>query len=172
MELSFPCFILADTPLISVYYVSHLPLPASLFKPAGSCLYRPRQSGRFFSSPVKVLFGSPTPCTASTSISGLPYSLSYCYLQTIQGLRGSHNFLPYHAARKHLGATGELERLRPHIAGSTLPRLWPTGSSSELLPSITAWYFSSSPSDSASRQTPCPLILMYQPLRRYSQVWI
>ena len=30
MELSFPCFILTDTPLISVYYVSHLPLSASL----------------------------------------------------------------------------------------------------------------------------------------------
>ena len=29
-ELSFPCFILTDTPLISVYYVSHLPLSASL----------------------------------------------------------------------------------------------------------------------------------------------
>src|SRR5262245_39705699 len=46
-------------------------------------------------------------------------------------------------------------RLRPHSAGSTLPPLadrfvtgWP--------PSTTARYFSSCPSDSASRRTPCP----------------
>jgi len=37
-----------------------------------------------------------------------------------------------------------------------LPHLWPTGSSSGWPPSITARYFSSCPSDSASRRTPCP----------------
>jgi hypothetical protein len=37
-----------------------------------------------------------------------------------------------------------------------LPHLWPTGSSSEWPPSITARYFSSCPSDSTSRWTPCP----------------
>jgi len=47
-------------------------------------------------------------------------------------------------------------RLRLHSAGSTLPHLWPTGSSSGLPPSITARYFSSCPSDSTSRWTPCP----------------
>jgi len=37
-----------------------------------------------------------------------------------------------------------------------LPHLWPTGSSSGQPPSITARYFSSYPSDSTSRWTPCP----------------
>jgi hypothetical protein len=37
-----------------------------------------------------------------------------------------------------------------------LPHLWPTGSSSGSPPSITARYFSSCPSDSTSRWTPCP----------------
>jgi hypothetical protein len=37
-----------------------------------------------------------------------------------------------------------------------LPHLWPTGSSSGQPPSITARYFSSCPSDSISRWTPCP----------------
>src|SRR5712692_2054073 len=42
------------------------------------------------------------------------------------------------------------------MAGSTLPHPRPTGSSSGWRPSITARYFSSCPSDSASRRTPCP----------------
>ena len=42
------------------------------------------------------------------------------------------------------------------VAGSTMLRLWPTGSSSGLLPLIPTRWFSSSPSDPASRQTPCP----------------
>jgi len=37
-----------------------------------------------------------------------------------------------------------------------LPHLWPTSSSSGWPPSITARYFSSCPSDSTSRWTPCP----------------
>jgi hypothetical protein len=37
-----------------------------------------------------------------------------------------------------------------------LPHLWPTGSSSGSPPLITARYFSSCPSDSTSRWTPCP----------------
>ena len=37
-----------------------------------------------------------------------------------------------------------------------MPRLWPTSSSSGSSPSITARYFSSYPSDSTSRWTPCP----------------
>ena len=47
-------------------------------------------------------------------------------------------------------------RLRRHTADSTWPPLWPTGSSSGWPPSITARSFSSSPSDSTSRWTPCP----------------
>src|SRR6516164_1956077 len=43
-----------------------------------------------------------------------------------------------------------------HTAGSTLSHLWPTGSSSRYHPSIAARYFSSCPSDSTSRWTPCP----------------
>src|SRR5271169_1502843 len=46
--------------------------------------------------------------------------------------------------------------LRPHSAGSTLPHLWPTCSSSGWPPLITARYFSSGPSDSGSLLTPCP----------------
>jgi hypothetical protein len=37
-----------------------------------------------------------------------------------------------------------------------LSPLWPTGSSMGWLPSITARNFSSCPSDSISRWTPCP----------------
>src|SRR5260370_1809438 len=48
------------------------------------------------------------------------------------------------------------KRLRPHSAGSTLPHLWPTCSSSGWPPLITARYFSSNPSDSGSLRTPCP----------------
>ena len=48
------------------------------------------------------------------------------------------------------------KRLRRHSADSTLPPLWPTGSSSGQPPSITARSFSASPSDSTSRWTPCP----------------
>ena len=47
-------------------------------------------------------------------------------------------------------------RRRPHSADSTMLRLWPTGSSSGLLPLIPTRWFSSSPSDPASRRTPCP----------------
>src|SRR5215471_12968784 len=47
-------------------------------------------------------------------------------------------------------------RLRPHSAGSTLPHLWPTCSSSGSPPLITARYFSSDSSDSGSLRTPCP----------------
>src|SRR5215467_7545117 len=45
--------------------------------------------------------------------------------------------------------------LRLRSADSTLSHLWPTGSS-WVSPSITARYFSSCPSDSISRWTPCP----------------
>jgi len=48
------------------------------------------------------------------------------------------------------------KRLRLPIAGSTLPHPRPTSSSSGWRPSITARHFSSCPSDSASRRTPCP----------------
>ena len=48
------------------------------------------------------------------------------------------------------------KRLRLHSAGSTLPHLWPTGSSLGSPPSTTARYFSAYPSDPASRRTPCP----------------
>lgn len=52
-------------------------------------------------------------------------------------------------------------RLRHHSAGSTIVHLWPTGSSSGRLPSITTRWFSSSPSDPTSRWAPCPPILFY-----------
>src|SRR4051812_44142822 len=58
------------------------------------------------------------------------------------------------------------KRLRPHSAGSTLPHLWPTGSSWRWLPSITARYFSASLSDPASRRTPCPLGVLVDRARR------
>src|SRR5579864_8934113 len=48
-------------------------------------------------------------------------------------------------------------------ADSTLPHLWPTGSS-WVSPSIAARYFSSCPSDSISRWTPCP--------PEYSKRWL
>ena len=46
--------------------------------------------------------------------------------------------------------------LRLHSAGSTIPRLGPTGSSGGWLPSITTRWFSASPSDPPSREAPCP----------------
>ena len=58
-----------------------------------------------------------------------PPALFGASFQTIRGLLELRGCLPYHAARTHLGTTGGLERLRLHNAGSTLPRLWPTGSS-------------------------------------------
>jgi hypothetical protein len=60
------------------------------------------------------------------------------------------------------GTTGGCERLRLHSAGSTWPRLWPTGSSVGSRPSITARYCSSCPSDSTSRWTPCPPVACRQ----------
>ena len=51
---------------------------------------------------------------------------------------------------------GEPNCLRLHSAGSTIPRLWPTGSSGGWLPSITTRWFSASPSDPPSREAPCP----------------
>jgi hypothetical protein len=50
----------------------------------------------------------------------------------------------------------EPKRLRHHSAGSTIPRLWPTGSSVGWLPSMTTRWFSASPSDPPSREAPCP----------------
>ena len=54
-------------------------------------------------------------------------------------------------------------RLRLLNADSTLPHLWPTGSS-WVSPSITARYFSSFPSDPTSRWTPCP--------PKYNKQWL
>jgi hypothetical protein len=54
-----------------------------------------------------------------------------------------------------------------------LPHLWPTGSSSGWPPSITARYFSSCPSDSISRWTPCPpKDCSSGRRRRYRRLWI
>ena len=64
------------------------------------------------------------------------------------------------------------KRLRRHSADSTLPPLWPTGSSSGWLPSIPARSFSAGPSDSTSRWTPCPPRFSSRPARRYSRFWI
>jgi hypothetical protein len=64
-------------------------------------------------------------------------------------------------------------RLRRHSADSTLPPLWPTGSSLGWLPSIAARSFSSCPSDSTSRWTPCPpRRLLPRPARRYPRLRI
>jgi hypothetical protein len=55
-----------------------------------------------------------------------------------------------------------------------LSHLWPTGSSAGQPPSITARYFSSCPSDSTSRWTPCPPQnhLVLRPARHYPRFWI
>jgi hypothetical protein len=50
----------------------------------------------------------------------------------------------------------EPKRLRLHRAGSTIPRLWPTGSSLGWLPSMTTRWCSASPADSPSCEAPCP----------------
>jgi len=63
---------------------------------------------------------------------------------------------------------GGTQRLHPHSAGSTIPHLRPTGSSSGCLPSITTRWFSSGPSDSTSRWTPCPPKLP----RKWLQVYL
>ena len=97
----------------------------------------------------------------------LSRSLFRRHAKTRQALLGSRPDLPCHAVRKHLGATGEWIRLRLHTADSTLPRLWPTGSSSGWPPSTTAQQFSSDPSDSTSRWTPCPPRLASGTARNY-----
>jgi hypothetical protein len=56
-----------------------------------------------------------------------------------------------------------------------LSHLWPTGSSAGQPPSITARYFSSCPSDSTSRWTPCPPQennILLRPARHYPRFWI
>jgi hypothetical protein len=58
---------------------------------------------------------------------------------------------------------GDITRLRLRSADSTLPHLWPTGSS-WVSPSLTARYFSAGPSDSTSRWPPCP--------PKYSEQWL
>jgi hypothetical protein len=45
---------------------------------------------------------------------------------------------------------------RLHSAGSTIPRLGPTGSSGGWLPLMTTRWFSASPADPPSREAPCP----------------
>jgi hypothetical protein len=50
----------------------------------------------------------------------------------------------------------EPKRLRLHRAGSTIPRLGPTGSPSGWLPLMTTRWVSASPSDPPSREAPCP----------------
>jgi len=47
-------------------------------------------------------------------------------------------------------------RLRLHSAGSTISRLWPTGSSLGWLPLMTTRWCSARPSDPPSREAPCP----------------
>ena len=101
--------------------------------------------------------GRPTPRRASLPISlSLIGSLTQYHSGPQQGLPGSRISLPHRAVRKHLGTRSGRDRLRHHSAGSTLPPLWPTGSSSGQPPSTTARCFSSSPPDSRSRATPCP----------------
>jgi hypothetical protein len=50
----------------------------------------------------------------------------------------------------------EPRRLRLHRAGSTMPRLWPTGSSVGWLPWITTRWCSARPSAPLAREAPCP----------------
>jgi len=54
------------------------------------------------------------------------------------------------------GSQSGRRRRAVRSADSTLPHLWPTGSSWGLSPSIAARHFSSCPSDSPLRWTPCP----------------
>ena len=116
---------------------------------------------------LAVLFGRPTACRASFLVSLFAYR--GCYPVAIRKrdkLSWGHARI-CRAVRKHLGATGEWMRLRLHSADSTLPRLWPTSSSSGSPPLTTARQFSSCPSDSASRRTPCPPRLVSGPARHY-----
>ena len=79
-----------------------------------------------------VLFGRPTACRASLLVSFFAYRGPYSAATRKRDKRswGHARYLPCRAVRKHLGAMGEWIRLRLHTADSTLPRLWPTGSSS------------------------------------------
>jgi hypothetical protein len=115
----------------------------------------------------------------SDSLPGFASHFAFAYrvaypisLGTRRGLPGSRISLPHRAIRKHLGTRSGRERLRHHSAGSTLPPLWPTGSSSGQPPSTTARCFSSGPPDSRSRATPCPPFLTERPARHYPRFWI
>jgi hypothetical protein len=125
-----------------------------------------------------VLFPTPTPGTASADTSlALIAAPTTGWLQVDVGVRRLPPFrlrVPQYLdltcplddtrppwvthvssppCRPHTPWCGEEEpkRLRPHSAGSTIPRLWPTGSSAGWLPLITTRWFSSSPSDLTSR---------------------
>ena len=90
---------------------------------------------------------------------GATISRPYLPLGRYQASLGHRRFFPTVSPAHTLVRRGGTQCLCLHSAGSTIPRLWPTGSSSGWLPSITTRWYSSSPSDSTSRWTPCPPVV-------------
>ena len=87
---------------------------------------------------------------------GVALSRPYLPLGRYQVSLGHPRLFPTVSPAHTVVRWGGTIRLRLHSAGSTIPHLWPTGSSLGALPSLTTQWFSASPSDSTSRWTPCP----------------
>ena len=106
---------------------------------------------------LKVLLRPPTPASASLPTSlALIGSLTRLAPGRMQVSWGHARIFRIVPPANTLVRWVNEKRLRPHSAGSTLPHLWPTCSSSGWPPLTTARYFSSCPSDSGSLRTPCP----------------
>ena len=104
------------------------------------CTYLALALGRCLPSPLPAL-----------SSAGAAISQPYLSRGRYQASLGHRHLFPTVSPAHTLVRRGGTLRLCPHSAGSTIPRLWPTGSSSGSLPSITTRWFSSSPSDLTSR---------------------
>jgi len=89
------------------------------------------------------------------SFAGVARSRPYLPLGRYQVSLGHPRLFPTVSPAHTVVRWGGTICLRLHSAGSTIPHLWPTGSSLGELPLITTRWFSASPSDSTSRWTPC-----------------
>src|SRR5215510_3038425 len=90
------------------------------------------------------------------SFAGVALSRPYLPLGRYQVSLGHPRLFPTVSPAHTVVRWGGTKRLRLHSAGSTIPHLWPTGSSVGWLPLITTRWFSASPSDPTSRRAPCP----------------
>ena len=137
-------------PFALASFLSHMPRSDSWhrlgrnFAHAYSCAHRPVASGRGLCSLLPALSSAGvTRCRPDLPCGR--YQVSLGHPRLFPTVSPAHTVVRW----------GGTIRLRLHSAGSTIPHLWPTGSSLGELPLITTRWFSASPSDSTSRWTPC-----------------